>query len=384
MVRSPARERVQPARPSIRQVMTSVRVFEERDIPAAVDLLARVSPEHGWSRPEDCESYFREMLFRNPWRDLDLPSWVAVDGDQLAGFYAVMPRPMRVRGRPIRAAVGCQISVAPEYRRSLAMLQLLQACLRGPQDLTLADGAHDRSRRIWLGLGGVAPALYGLNWIWPLRPAQCLLSLAEGGSWTRGAALGLARPLAGLVDRWLLRDDDAGEAEAPPTDRVDEALDAPTMLAAFGSLSGDSALKPDYEPAALEWLLHQVGRKTAFGRLRARVVRDGSGAVAGWYLYFVRRAGIGEVVQVAARDGDYGQMLDRLRDDALREGVAALRGRLDPRHIEDYANRHCWFRREGQCTLIHSRHPEVLDAFRRTDAFLSRMEGEWWLRFISG
>ena len=65
---------------SAEAVVTAVREFAEKDVPAAAELLARVSPEHGWRRREDCESYIHEMLFANPWRDLDVPSWVAVRG----------------------------------------------------------------------------------------------------------------------------------------------------------------------------------------------------------------------------------------------------------------------------------------------------------------
>lgn len=365
-----------------RQV-TTVREFAERDIPAAVDLFARVSPEHGWRRPEDCESYFREMLFGNPWRDLDVPSWVAVHGGRLAGFYAVMPRSMLLNGEPIRAAIGCQFSVAPEYRRSLATLQLVQACLRGPQQLTLADGAHERSRRMWVGLGGSAPALYGLNWIHPLRPARFLLSLARGSGRLAALLAWLARPAAALADRVLARprehpDDGDGAALAA----LD--LDVAMMLEAWDEFSAGSALRPDYERGQLEWQFRQLVQKPGIGALRARGLRDGSGRMTGWYLYFARRGDIGEVVQVVAREGAYGRVLDHLLDDAGRQGVAALRGRLDPRHLEDHAVRHGWFRREGTCTLVHSHDETVLAAIRRSDAFLSRMEGEWWLRFLSG
>lgn len=145
-----------------------------------------------------------------------------------------------------------------------------------------------------------------------------------------------------------------------------------------------SVLRPDYGREALEWLLRQAGRRGGPGRLRARGLRDGNGRLAGWYLYYVRRGGIGEVLQVAASEGRYGGVLDRLLQDAVRQGAAALRGRLDPCRIDEHAARRCWFAREGRCTLVHSRDPGVLDAFRRGEAFLSRMEGEWWTRFISG
>ena len=368
---------------SAEAVVTAVREFAEKDVPAAAELLARVSPEHGWRRREDCESYIHEMLFANPWRDLDVPSWVAVRGGTLAGFYAMMPRPMSLYGRPLRAAVGCQISVAPEFRHSLATLQLVQACLRGPQQLTLADNAHDRSRRMWVGLGGSAPALYGLNWIRPLRPAQFVLSLLAGRGRIGQPLACVSRPLAALADRWLARSgDDSLDATGAQLREVD--LDAASMQAEFESMAGGSALRPDYGRGELEWLLRQAGSRGGFGKLRARGLRDGKGRLAGWYLYYLRRGGIGEVLQIAASDGCYGGVLDRLLQDAARRGAAALRGRLDPRRVDEHASRRCWFAREGRCTLVHSREPGVLGAFRRGEAFLSRMEGEWWTRFVSG
>src|SRR5215471_10058567 len=119
------------------------RILGERDIPAAAALFARVYPEHRWSSQAACEAYFWEVLFNNPWRALQLPSWVVEEDNRIAGFYAVLPRPMLFRGRRIRVAVGCQFMVDRERPHSLAALQLAKACLSGPQDLTLADGSND-------------------------------------------------------------------------------------------------------------------------------------------------------------------------------------------------------------------------------------------------
>jgi len=41
----------------------------------------------------------------------------------------------------------------------------------------------------------------------------------------------------------------------------------------------------------------------------------------------------------------------------------------------------CGFGRDGPWVLIHSRRPEILPAVERGDAFLSRLDGEWWLSF---
>jgi len=90
------------------------------------------------------------------------------------------------------------------------------------------------------------------------------------------------------------------------------------------------------------------------------------------------------VVQIAACNGSFGRVLQRLFADAWRQGAAAVRGRLDPRHIQEFSDRHCWFRREGTWTLVHSRHADLAAAIHQGNAYLSRLEGEWWLRFQGG
>ena len=71
-------------------------------------------------------------------------------------------------------------------------------------------------------------------------------------------------------------------------------------------------------------------------------------------------------------------MLRRLLADGWRNGATALRGRLEPRHVQELSNQHCWLRREGAWTLVHSRHAGILSAFEHGDADLSRLDGEWW------
>ena len=112
--------------------MATLRIFTERDVPAVAALFARAYPQYRWPSQPACESYFREMLFDNPWRDPELPSWVAEEDGRICGLYAVMPRPMLLHGRPIRVAVTVQFMVDPDPRYSLTTLQLAKACLSGP------------------------------------------------------------------------------------------------------------------------------------------------------------------------------------------------------------------------------------------------------------
>jgi hypothetical protein len=91
---------------------------------------------------------------------------------------------------------------------------------------------------------------------------------------------------------------------------------------------------------------------------------------------------VNEVIQLAARNGLFDVVLRRLLADAWRHGALAVRGRVDPRYLHELSARHCWLRQKGAWTLAHSRRAEILAAFDRGQVFLSRLEGEWWLRFL--
>ena len=224
--------------------IATIRVFTEDDVPAAAALFARVYPEYRWRSQDACESYFREILFGNPWCDPDIPSWVAEENGRLSGFYAVLPRRMLLHGRPIRVAVGCQFMMAPDNRNSLAALQLTKACVSGPQDLTLADGANAQARRMWVAIGGVAPLLYGLHWTRLLRPARHAFSLLQ--------ARGAIAPAVALAARPLCAGADALFARLPPNrflrdqrDFSGSAPDPAAMLSHLSDFTGGSALRPE-------------------------------------------------------------------------------------------------------------------------------------------
>ena len=359
--------------------MAEVRVLREDDVPGAVELFERTYPQHRWPSRGDCEEYFREILFANPWRDAGLPSWVATEGRRITGLYAIVPRRMRLRGRALRAAVGCQFMVDPGPRRNLVALQLARACLAGPQDLTFADGANDATRRMWRGFGGSVSLLHSLHWTRALRPARYALSLLEQRS-ARPLPWRAARPLAALGDALALRLRPNGFLRAAPQ-AGDTALGVAEMLAHLpGTLRG-AALQPVYDPAGLAWLLEQAARKTRHGALRARAAREG-GRLIGWYLYYLQRGGAGEVLQLAAVEGCFGRVLAHLLADAWREGASALHGRLDARYAQELSAHHCWFRWDNTWTLLHTRDAEVAAALHEGEAQLSRLEGEWWMRFL--
>lgn len=64
--------------------------------------------------------------------------------------------------------------------------------------------------------------------------------------------------------------------------------------------------------------------------------------------------------------------------------TAAISGRVDPRFIADFSGAHCKCRLDGPWMLVHSRRAELREVIQRGDAFLTRLDGEWFMRFQSG
>jgi hypothetical protein len=326
--------------------------------------------------------YLLELFCRHPWQDERVTSLVYEEGPgELVGCLGVMPRPMAVDGEPILAAVSHNFMVDPGRRSSMAGIELMKALFAGPQDLSLAEG-NDASRRLWTALGGATSLLYSIRWTQPLRPARHALSvLARRGHLGRAAAAGLL-PFCALADAVAARL--PGSPLRPPApDRPVTEVDAEGLAAGIERLSRGRALRPRYEVGTLEWLLGALALRTDRGPLRTGMVGPAGegGAPAGWYLYYARPGGIGEVVQLGATEETAGTVLDHLARDARRHGVLALTGLLDPTLLPAFSERLALLHRGRSATwlLVQGRSERAVRALRTGDAFFTHLEGEWWL-----
>lgn len=355
--------------------MAGVRPLATGDIPAVAQLFSRVYPEKRWTSAAECEAYFHNIFFANPWVTPQLPSWVAMEGARAVGFIGVVPRPMRLRGRALQAAVVTQLMVESEKRHGVVAAQLLRKALAGAQTLTISDGANESSRRMWEALGGLTSTLYSLQWRRLLRPAQSALQRASSPH-GRAAAL-LATPVAVLADAYAAH----YHALRRPSGLIDEALDSAALTEGLDGAARHVALSPRYDAASLDWLLDQVRAKRRHGELQARLLREAGGGIAGWFLYYLNGS-MSKVLQVHAREGAERAVLDHLFQHAWRRGAAAIEGRMEPRLARMLGQRHCLFHSTSAFALIQSRDAEVLGALARGDAFFSRLEGEWWMRFV--
>jgi hypothetical protein len=363
-------------RARIGEASARVRPLTERDLPQVVELYEAIFTGRGNGSPEARRSYLHEILCRNPWRDDALPSLVCEDeSGRIAGCLGVMPRRMTLAGRPILTAISHTFMVAPGRRASLAGLELAKAFLSGPQDLTVAEGG-DASRRILGRFGGSTSLLYSLRWTRPLRPTRYVLSVLR--------RRGLPAVLSWALHPLTRAADAIGPALLPSSARLarprvtGEPLDGGTLLECLSEFTSDRALRPVYDRDSLRWLVDLLARHDARGALQSVAVRDPAGPIVGWYMYYLKPGGISEVVQIGARRTFLSDVLDHLFHHAWHGGAAAVSGQMDPAAFQALSAKVCIFHHDGRSWfLLHSRHPEVLHAIHRGDAFLSRLEGEW-------
>lgn len=359
---------------------TGIRRFCEEDLGQVAVLHRRVmrmntpaSP--GWMQAY--RNYFGEVFLGEAALSAGLPSLVYQREGRILGFLGVMPRRMRFHGRPLLAAVCSQFVVDPA-ERGQAGLQMLKRCFAGDQDLSITDEAADCTRKIWEWCGGTAALPYSIHWIRPLRPAQAALT---AGATDRGRAR-LARvlsPLARAIDAIVTRP--AGRCRPAPPLGSRAMLDDATLLDCLTDVASQCSMGPAYDAQSVNWVLERARRHVDHGAVRALVVSDESQATIGWFIYHARRGGTGEVLQIAAPPRHQRSVLDHLLDDAWQQGVAMLAGRLEPALAPQLSENGCLLYRRGHWTLVHSKRPEICHALQRGDAFFTRLEGEWCLRF---
>jgi hypothetical protein len=272
--------------------------------------------------------------------------------------------------------VSTQFMVDPDRHAGPAAIDLMKRLFAGPQDLSFSDGAHQLSRQLWKRLGGDVALLHSLDWTRILQPARYGMDALRTMR-LPGLIQHVLRPVCRALDAIASRRD---PFRVPLPTGVAEEATPETLLAWLSRWSGGEALQPAYDES-LVWLLRHAGEKKRHGVLRSRLVCNAKGEHVGWYLYYLKSGGTSTVVQVRARRHSAALVLNHLFHDAREYGALALSGPVQPELMEELVATRCIFRCQGLGVLVQSRNPELLASIHRGDAHLSRLDGEWWLRF---
>lgn len=357
-----------------------IRAFAKEDIPLVAKLRKECFRSTEKSTLQEQCAYFEEVFFRNPWYSDALPSliWQADDGT-IKGFLGVVPRQFLMNGRIIQVAVSTSFMVDPRSRSSLIGVHLLKKFFGGPQALSLADVAGHGSRIIWESLGGSTALLHSLYWTRSLRPCRHVIHFLRNRGLPRALSFA-ARPLTTIGDALLSRVQRSPYFLSKPLGSVEE-MTTEAYLKCLSEFTSSRTLWPSYDTHSLQWVLDKVADRKTFGIMRKALVKNQNKEVVGWYVYFLNPGGISQVVQISAKKHSVDLVLDHLFHEALRRGTVALSGRIDPMLIDELSKKDCLIHRDGPFVLVHSKESEILRAIASGDAFLTRLEGEWWMAF---
>ena len=368
--------------------MSAIRPLEPGDVRNVAALWQYWFRDKTLDPDPDLVDLVRRIYLEHPSRAEGVNPLVAVgSAGALQGFLGVTVTPLIVDGRPETLAGVFPSVLAPDAPTAVASL-LLRTFLAGPQALSFSDGGHVRFERIWETLGGRIAQLQSLRWVKLFRPASVGAEAVTGGS--RRVLLPLIAPLAAGVDwlaRLMARERLTGEppralpAGRPSLRLTGEPLTPPTLLEANGLLHRGLRLQPEYDDAYLTWLFAEFARIRGLGDLRATLVRDPSGGIAGWYVAFLNPQRVSRVFALEASGRHLDAVVDHLFAQADAAGVGALIGRLTPQLRRPMAARGCLIHAGGSLQMVHARDQTLLDDVELGRAALSRLDGEnwfWW------
>jgi|SRR5579872_6598071 len=356
-----------------------VREFVETDVPEVVTLYWNYLAGRAGPVPAELRDSFRELYFSNPLSDAS-PSFIYQDvSGAVLGFMGVTTRTMLLSGQPVRVGFAGNFVVHPRSRSSVVAPGLLGAYIGGDQDLLITDTANDISRHLMQRLRFQTIPELNIHWARAVRASQYLIhGLARGMSPRASTTLQFAtRPLWGIADRLAANIfSHSGKSRKP---LYAAELTVESLLDCLTEFRKGCALRAQYGAEELRWLLRFMGRNCKRGTLRGVLLHDGDQKTVGWYLYYAKRGGIGEVVQTEGAPDLFTDIFRHLLEDALEQGVIALHGRADFRRLADLSDQGCFFTCRGGWTLAFTRRAEIMDILQSADVSLSRLDGEWCL-----
>jgi hypothetical protein len=354
-----------------------IRPLEWDDLPQVASLYESVSRSGSAMPPRGLASYFERTLLDHPWADPEIPSLVYLDEQgTLRGFIGSHVRRLRLEGRPIRMACGGQLVSDPAVRNRATGTLLLRRFFAGPQDLTITDGATEATRRMWRGLRGSVGHLGSISWVrlfdWGAAGEQALERFGMA-AWRP-----VVRPVLSTVRAVANRIPAISLQVKDPSTRAED-LTPQALLEHLPSILQHRLLHPSYDERFLAWLFREMATVRSRGELVKRLIRDGD-RVLGWYVAYLQRRGLSQVMQIAARDRDAPAVLDHLFHDAQSARVAALTSQLEPSLFEALSqrSRRCLLHLSANF-LLYSRDPAVINPILPGQAMITRMDGERWM-----
>lgn len=362
----------------------TVRSFEAHDVDSVADLFQRLLRKSAQPASDDLKAYFRTLFLDFAAGSPDIRSRVHIRADgSVSGFLGVLPIEMDFEGRRVRAANCGTFACDDRDSDPFAGARLLRDVLSGPQDLSFTETSNDISTEMWRAARATVLGPYSLEWLRILRPAAFALEAAA----SRLPVARLFHPVARAADALFCRYDckQAWSHYTPLAGKADAFIDEPAADDEFADLCRHFVarfpLRPEWEKPVLETMLAHAGRKALHGKRVQHAVRNRSGKSIGLYLYYGDVGAIGRTMQVMAEPGQEPIVIERLLRNAYERGLVAMRGRSQPHLLQAMVGKKFAFLHTSS-TVVHSRHPDLLQAMTDGRIFLNGLAGEGWTRLI--
>ena len=358
--------------------MGIIRHFQSQDITPVANLFLRVFKRIQSPSPLSLQSYFEKLYLSHPSYDESMSSLVYEDKQgNIQGFIGGIPVDFKFKNRKIKALVAGNHMVDRNLKDPMAGALLLRKFIFGPQDLTYTDTANRISVKLWQTIGADVNFSHSIRWIRPLRPGCFINHVLK--RYPIGKALSwMTYPVSLLSDAAYMHlfdrpsDDVIGQLD-------EQEVEINTMLRSFEDFRDHRVLIPDYDEAGLKWRFSLAESKQEHGELLKVAVYDKE-KLQGWYLVYVRKGGVGYLLQLVAHPTTILNVLDHLFMNGRKRGCLALKGHLDPKYIMEYQDAGCYLFNRGGMAISHTRDPEIRCALLNGNAYISSLEGEWWTR----
>lgn len=353
--------------------MNQMRALEPSDIPQIVALRRRVFTQSTREPDAALARYYQTLFFENPWRDERYPSLVQEGSSgEILGFVGSIPRPMLLGAERLTAVTATELMVAPDARGGLVGLKLLRQLFGGTQDVTYSDRGNEGGRALYEGLGGSVALWYSLYWSASLDGSRLNFDTANPGG-TRNLAARAVRRASRMLDRLS-----SGSKPQTRSATRDEPLTPETITSVMRRLAEKNTLVPEYETHSFDWLMQRLAETRKYQQVvRAQVINDGE--PIGFFVYAKWPDGEIDVVQLAAFPGREGPTFDHLVRHCADNGGTVLRGRLDRRLAPVIAERGLPLTLGRPWTVVRSGRPDITAQLLNGNAFLSRLDAEWWI-----
>ncbi|MFC3694587.1 GNAT family N-acetyltransferase [Chenggangzhangella methanolivorans] len=359
-----------------------LRPITVTDLPRVGALFSRVFRGRRAAPSAELSAYLHDLLFTSPMHDVDKGGFAheRADGRIDSAFFSV-PMRFMIGDRPVVAQVVSSLMADPDG--SSGILDITMKLRPKRVDLCFTDSASPITKSLFATVGGALVPVQGLEWRRAFKPASFAARrfgrfLPLPARRATNALVALATPLD-----WALRALHPRFHAAQTKGLEDFEMSRADFIAQAPGFVARYAVRPEWSPEELGWLLAMTDGNKTLGPLRLLGVRNAQRRTIGCIAYYGAPGEIARVLNVLADEGMETAVLGRMFQRFDEDGMVGASGNVQPWLIEGLADQRALTFRHRAFVCISTRHPEIVEAAIRNDIYVGGLAGEGWSRLMS-